>query len=336
MKSLMVAIALLPTIVFADSVNVSVTSKVMKGKGSPSVHVAILEPIAGFRLKLARDGGKPQEWKGGGRPGVTRTIELNQPEGVARWAGELTMNLPNGTTATMPLEFETEVVVPLKLSMDKDKDVDIPGRKIRFSLNQPVDKVHLMVLLDTGVAVFDEDIVFAGEPAGTKLEITWPEMKGQPLRINMRVWAKSGVYDGVELSPWRIDIPHEEVNFASGKWDIDANESAKLDATLKLVVEAVNKFGSLADLKLYIAGHTDTVGSSASNRTLSLNRARSIGSWFRSKGIRIPVLYEGFGEDALLVSTADEQDEPRNRRAEYIMAIEDPTTKNVQPRWQRL
>jgi outer membrane protein OmpA-like peptidoglycan-associated protein len=107
---------------------------------------------------------------------------------------------------------------------------------------------------------------------------------------------------------------------------------------LKLINEAISKFGSLAQIKLYIAGHTDTVGPSASNRTLSLNRARSIGQWFRKKGVRIPVLYEGFGEDALLVSTADEQDEPKNRRAEYIIAIDDPTTKNVpfQPRWQKL
>jgi hypothetical protein len=50
------------------------------------------------------------------------------------------------------------------------------------------------------------------------------------------------------------------------------------------------------------------------------------------------VLYEGFGEEALLVSTPDETDEPKNRRAEYILSIDDPTTPNVPfpPRWQRL
>ena len=179
------------------------------------MHVEILEPIAGFRLTLARDGGKPQEWKGGGKPGVTRTIELSQPEGLAKWAGELVINLPNGTTGTMPLEFETELVGPLTITMDKDKDVDIPGRKLRFTFNQPVAKVHLKVLMDTGAAVVDDDITFNGEPAGTKLEVTWPEAKGKVLKVDLRVWAKSGVFNGVELTPWSIDIPHEEVNFAS-------------------------------------------------------------------------------------------------------------------------
>lgn len=338
MKSVFLLAALLPALALADSVNVSLTNKALKGKGLPAVHVEILEPIAGFRLTLAREGGKPQEWKGGGKPGVTRTIELAQPEGASKWAGALVINLPNGTTATMPLEFETELAGPLTMTMDKDKDVDIPGRKLRFSLNQPIAKVHLRVLMDTGATVVDDDITFNGEPAGTKLEVTWPETKGQVLKVELRAWAKSGVFNGVELTPWRIDIPHEEVNFASGKWDVSPEEAVKLESSLKLILEAIEKFGSLAEIKLYIAGHTDTVGPNASNRALSLNRAKSIGTWFRKKGVRIPVRYEGFGEDALLVATNDEQEEAKNRRAEYIIAIDDPSTKNVpfQPKWQRL
>lgn len=338
MKSLVLFAALVPALALADSVNVSLTNKALKGKGLPAVHVEILEPIAGFRLTLSKDGGKPQEWKGGGRPGVTRTIELPQSEGTAKWAGELVINLPNGTTGNMPLQFETELVGPLTLTMDKDKDVDIPGRKLRFSLNQPIAKAHLKVLMDTGSTVVDDDIEFSQEPAGTKLEVTWPEAKGQVLKVELRAWAKSGVYNGVELTPWRIDIPHDEVNFASGKWDVSPQEAAKLESSLKLILEAVDKFGSLAEIKLFIAGHTDTVGATASNRTLSLNRARSIGAWFRKKGVRIPVRYEGFGEEALAVATADEQAEPKNRRAEYIIAIDDPTTKNVpfEPKWRRL
>lgn len=338
MKHVFLLAALVPAITFADSVNVSLTNKALKGKGTPAVHIEILEPIAGFRLVLAKDGGKPQEWKGGGKPGVTRTIELSQGEGTTKWAGELVINLPNGTTGNMPLEFETELVGALALTMDKDKDVDIAGRKLRFTLNQPIARAHLKVLMDTGSTVIDADIAFDGEPAGTRLEVTWPEGKGQVLKVDLRAWAKSGVYNGVELTPWRIDIPHEEVNFTSGKWDVSPEEAAKLESSLKLVLAAIDKFGSLAQIKLFIAGHTDTVGANASNRTLSLNRARSIGAWFRKKGVRIPVRYEGFGEEALLVSTNDETAEARNRRAEYIIAIDDPTTKSVpfQPNWQRL
>lgn len=331
-------LALLPAFAFADAVSVSVTNKAMKGQGTPAVHVEILEPIAGFRLTLSRDGGKPQEWKGGGKPGTTRTLPLTQPDGVAKWAGELVINLPNGTTGSMPMEFETELVGPLSLSIDKEKDFDLDGRKLRFTLNQPVAKVHLKVQVESGAFIVDDDIAFNGEAAGTKLEVTWPESKAKVLRVDLRAFAKSGVYNGVELTPWRLDIPHEEVNFASGKWDVLPDEASKLDASLKQVQDAASKVGQYVPLKLFIAGHTDTVGANASNRALSLNRAKAIGAYFRKKGVRIPIYFEGFGEEALLVSTPDETDEAKNRRAEYILAIDDPTTKNVPfaPKWQRL
>ena len=338
MKSFLLLVVLLPGFALADSVNISLTNKALKGKGLPAVHLEILEPIAGFRLTLAKDGGKAQEWKGGGKPGVTRTIELNQAEGTAKWAGELVINLPNGTSGTMPLEFETELVGPLAMTLDKDRDLDLSGRKLHFSLNQPIAKVHLRVLMDTGVTVIDDDIAFSNEPAGTKLEVTWPEAKGAVMVVNLRAWAKSGVFNGIELTSWHVDIPHEEVNFASGKWDITADEVVKLERSLKLIVDAIDKFGALAEIKLYILGFTDTVGPGPSNRALSLNRARSIGAWFRKRGVRIPVLVEGFGEDGLLVSTADETGEPKNRRALYTITIDDPEVRNIpfQPKWQRL
>ncbi|MGV3622313.1 MAG: OmpA family protein [Archangium sp.] len=335
---LVALLALLPALAFADAVNVSLTNKAMKGKGAPTVHIEILDPIAGFRLTLARDGGKPQEWKGGGKPGTTRNIELSQPDGISKWSGELVINLPNGTTGQMPLEFETELVGPLAITIDKEKDVDVDGRKLRFTLNQPVDKVHFKVQVESGAFLVDDDIQFNGEPAGTKLEVTWPESKSKVLKLDLRAFTKSGVYNGVELTPWRLDIPHEEVNFASGKWDVLPDEAGKLDASFKQIADAMAKVGQYVPLKLFIAGHTDTVGANASNRTLSLNRAKAIGAYFRRKGVRIPIYFEGFGEEALAVSTKDETDEPKNRRAEYILAIDDPTTKNApfMPKWQKL
>lgn len=339
MKKIALVLALLPALALADSVNVSIRNQVPKGKGQPAVMIEILEPIAGFRLTLSRDGGKLQEWKGGGKPGVTRTIELSQPDGVAKWAGELVVNNPNGTTGTMPLEFETEVVGPLAIFSDLQKDYDRVARKLRFTVNQPIVKAHLKVLMDTGAVVADDDIPFESEPPGTKLEVSWPEAKGKAMLITLRVFTKAGQYNGVEITDWQVNIPHEEVNFASGKWDVGDQETAKLENSLKLIQDAVDKYGSLAQIKLYILGHTDTVGPTASNRTLSFNRARAIGGWFKKRGLRIPVLYEGFGEEAPLVQTSDETDEPKNRRADYVLSIGEPALTGsypFQPRWQRL
>ena len=153
-----------------------------------------------------------------------------------------------------------------------------------------------------------------------------------------RAWARSNLYTGVELTNWHVDIPHDDVAFASGKWDVSTEEAVKLEASFKLIQDAVEKYGSLAQIRLFVVGFTDTVGPTASNRTLSFNRARSIGAWFRKRGLRIPVLVEGLGEEALLVGTPDEQDEPKNRRALYVIAIDDPPLRNAPfpPKWQRL
>ena len=72
-------------------------------------------------------------------------------------------------------------------------------------------------------------------------------------------------------------------------------------------------------VKLYVAGHTDTVGSKDHNRKLSLDRARAIAEYFRKKGLAIAIVYEGFGEDVPKVETPDDTDEPKNRRVDYVL-----------------
>ncbi len=338
MRLLTALFALAASSALADVVDVSISPTAQRGKGLPFVSVQILEPIAGFRLMLTRDDGKKVDVKGGGKPGVTRRIELEQKEGKAAWKGELVVNAPNGTQSTMPLEFETTLFVPLFLQFDKTKDADIAGRKVYFKLTNPAQKAVLRVLMDTGDYAFDGEVPFNGDPPGTRLMVSWPEAKGQVMRVDLRAYDTGGFFTGVELTPWQVNIPHEEVNFDTGKWDLRAEEQPKLDKSYQLIADAVEKFGRLAEIRLYVAGHTDSVGPNAHNLGLSLNRARSIGGYFRKKGLRIPIYYEGFGEEALLVATPDETEEQKNRRAEYIISIDDPAAKNTGyvAKWKRL
>ena len=335
----LLSVLLVGAVASADAIDVSITPRGAKGKGRPGVTVRILEPIAGFRLALSREGGQPLEIKGGGKPGATRFIELEHPDGRAHWKGSLFLNLPDGSTGEMPLEFDTEYwSVPLSMSLEKDRDVDVPGRQVTFRLTRPAGKATVRVLMDTGKLAFDGEVPFAGEAPGQPLSITWPEAPGQVMRIDLQAYDTAGFYTGVEITPWRVDIPHEEVSFDSGRADVKASEGPKLDASWELIRAAVVKYGRLAEIRLYVAGHTDTVGAAASNHQLSLQRARAIGVYFRKKGLQLPIYFEGFGEDALAVSTADETDEPRNRRAEYIISIDDPVAKGsrLQAHWQRL
>jgi outer membrane protein OmpA-like peptidoglycan-associated protein len=168
--------------------------------------------------------------------------------------------------------------------------------------------------------------------------VTWPEAEGKVLRISLKAFDTSEFYTAVDLFPWRVDIPHEEVNFASGKADVPAAERRKLDASHALIADAVTRYGRFAELRLYILGHTDTVGDTDSNRKLSLERARSIAAYLRKRGLKLPIFYEGFGEQSPRVSTQDETDEAANRRAEYILAIEPPALASTPfpPQWRKL
>ncbi|MFP2932317.1 OmpA family protein [Pyxidicoccus sp. 3LG] len=326
-----------PFPVFADAIRVSLEGRAALGEKLPTLLVHIEEPIAGFEVKLKRSDGKVVEVKGGGKPGITRSIELEQPEGRFHYEGELVVRFPDAESGSLPLSFDTELYGPLSVAVRKE-DVDVAGRKLRLTMTRPAKRVELTVLMDTGEKAFQGEVPFKGEPAGTPLELTWPAAEGRVMKISLRAFDTAEFYAGVDLFPWQVDIPHEEVNFASGSADVPAGERGKLDKSHGLITDALRKYGRFATLRLYVLGHTDTVGASADNRELSLKRARSLAAWFRKRGLKVPVFYEGFGEESPAVATPDETAEAGNRRAEYIIAVEDPTLQHAPypPRWRKL
>ncbi|MEL6179734.1 MAG: OmpA family protein, partial [Myxococcota bacterium] len=157
-------------------------------------------------------------------------------------------------------------------------------------------------------------------------------------RIDIKIHDQMGFWQTVELVPFTVDIPHDEVNFDSGKATFAASEEGKLEKTYVLLSQELEKHGSDLEISLYIAGYTDTVGPARANIGLSTSRARAIAAWFRKRGIRIPIYYQGFGESVLAVQTADNVDEKRNRRALYILGNQKPLRSAQLPRsdWKLL
>jgi outer membrane protein OmpA-like peptidoglycan-associated protein len=126
---------------------------------------------------------------------------------------------------------------------------------------------------------------------------------------------------GFQVVRFYVEIPHEEIVFASGKWDITEKEEAKLRDPLRLLKDAASKYARQMDVKLYVAGHTDSVGNAKDNQVLSEKRARAIAAYFAEHGLSgVPILVRGFGEGALAVKTADNVAEAKNRRAQYIIS----------------
>ena len=225
----------------------------------------------------------------------------------------------------------------LDVLIDRSK-VDLEEHRLEVRMNRAASKVTIKVYDDSGAVLADEEHEFPSPPAGTTLVVTWKPSSDAPVgRIEVFGYDVDGAYKGIAITPWAVSIPHEEVNFRRDSAEIDDAEKPKLEASFRKVTDAIATHKDLGKIVLFIAGHTDSVGTPAYNLQLSRARAQAIGAWFRRRGLKIPIAYEGFGESSLLVKTGDEVDEPRNRRVDYILSVEEPTfkTSGFRPAWKR-
>ena len=229
----------------------------------------------------------------------------------------------------------------LKVVVDKTK-VDLKAHRLEVKMSRPAGKVKITVYAESNAVLADDEQDFSGRPGGTPLIVTWtPSSDAAVAKIELRAYDAQGNWVGVEIAPWFVNIPHDDVNFKTDSAEIDAAEVPKVEAAFGKITEALTKDSAAgrmhAGITLYIAGHTDTVGSPTHNFKLSQDRARSIAAWFRKRGVKIPISYEGFGETSLAVKTADNIDEIRNRRADYILSDGPPTlSTSFHPSWKRI
>jgi outer membrane protein OmpA-like peptidoglycan-associated protein len=251
----------------------------------------------------------------------------------------LAMVLTAATAGAAPHKGGGKATSAPQIQLDKSK-VDLANHRLELRMSQPAAEIEIKVTSETGEVLADERHDFTGTPAGAPITVTWtPSGPGTPARIELRAHDVAGGFAGVAIVSWSVTIPHEEVVFKTDSAEIMESERPKLEASLQKINAALAKhkeeFGRPT---LFVAGHTDTVGGDGHNLKLSQARAQSISRWFKSRGLRIPVAYEGFGESAPAVKTADNVDEIRNRRVDYILSIEEPALKAIgfRPAWKRL
>ena len=319
------AVALAPSAARADDVEVELTSKPPPQPSDPALVLKVNRPVKAAKLSLtAPDGRKLERTAGPLAKGKRHAFPLDAAPGTTRLQGSLAVTFQDGGTGELPLDFEVKVWRPLSIEAPEER-LRLGKGELDVKLSAPAGKCEYRVAFD-GKDERHGWTRFAGEPAGTWLTVSWPT-HGEAdvvLRILLTCYDADDNFISLELFPWKLAIPHEDVNFASGRADIEAGEAPKLDAALEAIDTAVRRYGKVVKVKLYVAGHTDTVGDAGSNRALSLARARAIAGYFRKKGVKIPIFTAGFGEDQPAVPTPDETDERRNRRAEYILAVQPP------------
>jgi outer membrane protein OmpA-like peptidoglycan-associated protein len=257
-----------------------------------------------------------------------------------RAAWVLVVTLASGSAIAEPVKRSAPP--PLRVSYDA-AHLDLERRVLEFKLSRPASSADLVVIGEDGDEIGTGSATYKDEPVAAWLSISWTQRPDARVMIlKLRVVADDGRATNVELIPWSVVIDHEDVNFKTDSAVIEPHEEAKLDASLAKITEVVRRSKRFVKMTLYVAGHTDTVGTGAKNRKLSLERARVIAKYFRRKGLAIPIAFAGFGEDVLKVKTSQETDAPANRRADYVIGptgasppFKGPYLK-ARVRWNRL
>lgn len=314
-----------------------VNAKAQTDSGAPVLILQAREFIERGEVRMQRDGGKEEVIRlGKMKPGQQKRIAFNQPKGTYKW--KITVTGESQFKQTMESAFETEVswVDPIRLSVDPQK-VEVGSGKLYLNSNVPLQSVDIEVFDNSGNKFVETTQTVAGQ-SGDVL-VTWSPARGEVGAIRLKATDTAGFWNAVVLEPFWVEIPHREVIFDFGKATWQAEETPKLDETLKGVQDAMQKHEKKGlQMQLYIVGYTDTVGGHADNNQLSTARAKAIAAWFRKAGIKLPIYYQGFGESVLAVQTPDNTPEPRNRRALYILGNAPPPTSGQIPRgnWKRL
>jgi outer membrane protein OmpA-like peptidoglycan-associated protein len=316
---------------FANDVEAALSNKVAFGD-QPSLTLEVRKDVKRLKVQLRSDKGGFEDQKGPVAAGESVTFRLPHKEAGRRsWSGDLEVSFADGSTGAMPLAFGTEVLRPLGIELATTQQQIQEEHAITLKADRPVAKVEVEVYGDDGVLIASQGQAFEGAKPGTPLTVRWlPGAEGPVLRVKATVFDQDGNFRSTDVFPHVVSVAHEEVIFESGKADIRPAEEAKLKATLDEVRTVVRRYAKAvqvggSEIRLFVSGHTDTVGPHAANRELSRRRARAIGLWFKQQDLGVPVYVRGFGEEALKVPTPDETDEERNRRADYDIGVDGPT-----------
>jgi outer membrane protein OmpA-like peptidoglycan-associated protein len=268
-------------------------------------------------------------------PGKPVKLQLaGLPEGEHSCTGEVDMQTTDGTTGSMVLTFQVASLGLLPLSTTID-EYDRANQRLVVHAGRPVEAAMASVFGAKG-ALLAEVQADLSDPQS--LRFAWTT-QGQPVvRVLVQARDVYGFSSQLELLPWEYLVPHEDVVFPSNSHELLAVELPKLERSWAEVAKAIELYGSVVPISLYVAGYTDTVGDGASNQGLSERRARAIAQWYRTRGFSGPVYYQGFGETVLAVPTGDSVDEQANRRAVYLLAAGTPGKSRDVPRadWKRL
>ncbi len=349
----------LPLVALGDPVRFSLKTPVPQ-PDQPTLTIVADQAISGLSVAIVAKEPDPALGAASGESGEYKfqskklgsgqkaTFKLGSGKvGATHWEGMISAQV-DGQVWKRPVTFDTVLQRTLQIGYDKNyisPHLNVEQRFVELTLSSPAGRAEMEVFSDEGVKMGEGKAGFAGEAPGTWLRIPWEGTSSSPndsvvLRLSVKLYDKEGASAHINLYPWFVSVPHEDVNFDTGSSEVRDSEKAKLDESLKRITTVLDRvektllkwseqgvvMGALPQPMLFVTGHTDTVGGDGDNVTLSRGRAKAIATYFRQKGFRMPVFFVGYGERSPRVKTGDNVDEARNRRADYTLTLQPPPT----------
>jgi OmpA-OmpF porin, OOP family len=245
---------------------------------------------------------------GDGRsPATTTSDTAAEPaEGKSEFALRESDNASSAHGATPSKIRGSKTEAALKfVVVDKEKG-PIPG--IVISLTSP-DGTKFMAP-ETDVTGYTEILV----PIGKKYELVYLSLGRQDIAATVPVPDEPNQNIKLTLRYKRFEVPPklvlDGVTFDTGKASLRPESFPQLDRVVEFLT-----FKKSA--RIEISGHTDNVGNSKNNKSLSERRAQACREYLMSKGIdgsRIEA--RGYGDERPVASNDTEQGRALNRRIE--------------------
>ena len=310
-----------PAALAADAVSLQVVKRGQIGTAKPSFALTVNQDADDLAVNVGC-GSVRATREGAASSGDRWEFLLDLPIGTFSCKGSLVGTFSDGTTGEMPLAFSVTVFPQLQIRLVPGS-LSVAKREVDVLLDRPSSRVEVTVLGPRDVEL-GGGLSAVSQPASTPIHVAWSQDAGEVMHLHVRAFDGDGFWSELKLSPWSYSVPHEDVVFATNSAVIDGTEEPKLAAAMDETSGVLDKYGSDVVIKLYVGGHTDTVGEASKNQDLSMQRALSIARWFKGHGFPGDIYYQGFGEDDLAVATGDGVDEVKNRRVTYVLAAQSP------------
>ncbi len=310
--------------------------------GATYLVIVANDDLPAFQVSISGDGQTIKKSVPALKAGAKHKLTWKQKSGTAKYQ----LVIDGGEVSA---DFAFEMVKPVaagkvgKLKVKSSREDVVKRHNATYETSFALTNYEYKVYDSDGDIIAQAVVADNPVPAGGTFTVKWSS-NAEVFMIYVRGEDEHGRFTEFKLVPWSVDIPHTEINFDSGKFDVKSDESAKLDEAVAVAfheLDALEKVNEAVQAnitpRLYIVGYTDTVGPGPKNDELSRNRAKAIAKYFFDKGFWAEIYYEGMGERALRVETADNVDEVRNRRALYLIGVETPPGGGQVPsRWAKL